>query len=163
MKIFSNQSWNCFLVKWHSHDIKATLHLSLFPQLPECLSRWHRLCSHNQHRKTRDGLMEGGSLLPNLVELNQKLHSGEVESNPPVSGAHLAHILVGIKVKETNCWKESEVTPRQFFFFLNSSRLFFFLSQSLWHVARSAVQYYLLGLKFGGREKNLVRSELCAR
>lgn len=61
--------------------------------------------------------MEGGSLLPNLVELNQKLHSGEVESNPPVSDVQLAHILVGIKVKETNCWKESEVTPRQFFFF----------------------------------------------
>lgn len=61
--------------------------------------------------------MEGGSLLPNLVELNQKLHSGEVESNPPVSGAQLAHILVGIKVKETNCWKESEVIPRHIFFF----------------------------------------------
>lgn len=109
------------------------LHLSLFPQLPGCLGRWYHLRSHSRHRKARDGLMERGSCLPlgmtpNLVELNQKLHSGEVESDPLVSGPQPALDLVGIKVKET---VGKRVKLFQDTIFFNSSRLFFFFFPDL--------------------------------
>lgn len=54
---------------------------------------------------------EGGSCLSlgltlNLVKLKEKLHSGDAESGPLRSDHQPCLRTVGVKVKETNCWKK---------------------------------------------------------